>query len=209
MSPGDELFTDADLEPTAEERRAVWRRRLDLASSLIGLGAIALWAGTIAAVRWCAIPALGATLPAALGSTLLAAIHSRADGIGIGCGAVLLGSEVGRLFVQAEARRAVGPRLRRLVAIFAAGAAAYLGLGLSPARDRAAQGGGPQGFGPQGSEAALLARRSEQLRLGELVLLGLLLGLQLATARGRPDRDQQEPEAEAPLPPGPRSKAPS
>ena len=209
MSPGDELFTDADLEPTAEERHAAWRRRIDLGACIVGLGAIALWGGAIAAVRWCAAPALDATLPAALGSSVLAAIHNRADGIAIGCAAVLLGTEVGRLFLRTEPRRAAGPRLRRLLAIFAAGAAAYLGLGLRPALERAARASVPQELGPEDAQVALLTRRAEQLRLGELGLLGLLLGLQLATARCRPDPDEQQPEAEAPLPPGPGRKAPS
>jgi len=209
MSPDDEVFSDADLEPTPEEERALRRARADFVATLVALAAIAVWAGSLVATRWCAGPALGASLPESVAHSVLTAMRERTDQLGMGAALVVLGCEILRTLVTPGRGRPLGPRLRRLCGIVAAAAAAYVALVLGPIAARATQAGIVPGLGPAGGELARLEARGELLRLAELGRLGLLLGLQLGTLRRRVASDPAENEAEAPLPPGPAPKAPA
>jgi hypothetical protein len=202
-APGHEVFTDADLEPTAAERRAQWRGRLDWLATGITLGATGIWAGAIVAIRWGAAPAIAERLPGVLADLVSTATFQRADQIALALGAVVLGAEVARTAAATGRAQSALARVRRILSVVAGGLAALCALVVTPQMVALIGAGALAATGPVGSELAALGRRGDQLRLAQLVLLTLIFLLHLATLPERAD-GAEEDDASAPAPPGPR-----
>ncbi|MBI4705716.1 MAG: DUF4149 domain-containing protein [Deltaproteobacteria bacterium] len=185
----DDVFTEADLQPSPAERRSARRRLIDTSAAALAVGAVGLWVGGIVALEACVGPAVRGLVPPPLGGRILAAALARFDDLAIACAAVALGCEVVRTAVsrrrQGNMIAALAARLRRLVAIAMAGAAVFTSLWLVPAMTAPEQ-------------AAVVAR-------GLAPLGALLVALHVFTLRARPSDDEDDEEPVAPLPPGPGS----
>jgi hypothetical protein len=200
---GNDRFTDADLEPTAAEKRAQWRRRLDWLATGVALAVTGLWAGEIVAIRWGAAPAMAERLPAGLAELVSAATLQRTDQIALALGAVVLGAEVARTAASTGRAQSALARVRRILAVCAAGLAAICALVVTPQMVALIASGALTTAGPVGAELVALGRRGAELRLAQLVLLGLVFLLHLATLPHRMD-EVDDDDAVAPAPPGPR-----
>lgn len=202
-APGNEAFSEADLEPTAAEKRAQWRGRLDWLATAIALAVAGMWAGAIVTVRWGAGPAMAERLPSVLAELGRAATLQRTDQIALAFGAILLGAEVARTAAATGRAQSALARVRRILAVVAGGLAALCALVVTPQMVALIAAGALTTEGSAGAELAALGRRGDQLRLGELVLVGLIFLLHLATLPRRQGAAEDD-DALAPAPPGPR-----
>jgi hypothetical protein len=202
--PGGDRFTDADLEPSPDERSAGRRLVLELAATAVAVAIAGLWLGFSLGPRLVAGPVLSGLLPAALAERLGAAMAQKSDGWGLGFAAALLATEVLRTVVGRGRGRALAARLRRMVVIIVGGCAVLLAVVLASSDPPATA--GPPGEAPPGVSLPLAgpARQAASLRSFEMGLLALLVLLQVTTLpKLRPEEDEP---AVAPAPPGPSGR---
>jgi hypothetical protein len=212
MKPGDDVFTEDDLAPSSEERRARFRDRIERGATAVAVAALGLWMGGLVALGTCAAPFVFERTPYPFSAQAMGAAFERFDRIAIGCAVVVLAAEVART-VAALRRphvRSLWARVRRYGAIFLAGAASYSGLRLTPEILRLHQEGlaslepglrpGLEASRLPESELGVLHTQAELLGKGIVVVALALIVLHVMTLRGTRDDD----DVDAPLPPGPR-----
>lgn len=203
MSPGDDTFSAADLEPSPADHRALWSNRLDRVAAVIAVGAAGLWAGGLVALGvFRGIEVFG-TLPPTLAAEARASALASFDVIGLGCAAVLLGCEMARSAIAFRRRRRIIDRIRRIGALGLAACAAYLALVIAPGVIELRSAGIVPGLGAHGAELARLEERAIGVRQLEVVLAAVLMMLQIGTLRSREEDDDEAHAAPAPRRPGP------
>lgn len=205
MKPGDDVFTEDDLAPSSEDRRARRRDRFDRAAAIVAVIALGLHMGGLVALGACAAPFVFERTPYPFSAQAMAAAFARFDRIAIGCAVVVLGAEVVRTWARMRRPdvRSIAARLRRYAAILLALAATYTGLYLTPEILRLHQEGVAAGGGLEGTPLGAIHGQAELLGKVVVALAVLLIALHVATLRGR--ADEEDDEADAPLPPGPRA----
>jgi hypothetical protein len=200
--PGEEIFTEEDLAPSAAERRAARRALAERIAVVAAVLSAGVWAGGLVALGACAAPFVFALTPYPFSGDAMGAAFARFDGITIGCATVLLGSEIVRT-VAARGRQTLATRLRRYVAILMAAGAVYASLLLTPRILELHRQGARRNVGSEGAELERVHGRAELVAKAELALATLLVALHVFTLRAARDDDADDEEALAPLPPGP------
>jgi len=205
--PGQDVFTDDDLRPSPEQRRALWRAGMDRAATMVAVTAAGIWAGLVVSAQFCLSPAVDASLPQNLGDAVRGAAALRADSWALGCAATLLGAEVLRTLLRLRQPLGALSRIRRLGGVLAAAAAAYVSLILTPKISLLLASGVVRSADAAGGDLGALVGRADTVRLGTLGLLALGIVLHIATLQPRAQTEpDDELEAVAPMPPGPRHR---
>lgn len=197
-----ETFSEADLEPTAEDRRALRHDRIDRAAATVAALAVGVVVGGMFALGACAAPFVFGLTPAPFSGDAMGAAFARFDQIAITLSVLLLGAEVVRTFLARRRPQTFGVRARRLAGIVFAACTAYMGLALSPAINDLHHAGARRGVGPDGERLERIHQRASLVGKVEAGLGLVLVGLHVFTL-GAARRDDDD-EAEAPVPPGPR-----
>lgn len=196
-------FTEADLEPTLEERAAARRDLADRAAACAAVVATGIWIGGMIALGACAAPAVFRLTPAPFSGEAMGAAFAQFNRIAIGAAAVLLLAEGVRTFAGRARSRTVGARVRRGAAVLMAAFAAYVGTFVTPRITELHQQGARRGVGPDGELLDRIHGHAEVLGKSEVVLGIVVACLHVLTLRGKRDDDDEE-GSPAPLPPGPR-----
>jgi len=206
MQPGEDVFTEADLEPTDDKRRSMRRALFDRALVAIATLAAGIWAGGLLALGTCAAPFVFRMTPYPFSGQAMGAAFGRFDGIAIGCSVVLLGCEVARTLLARRRRQGIATRVRRYLAILLGCAAVYGGMRLTPTIMRMHNEGVRRDVGARGAE--LEAVHSQAELIAKLILPGALalITLHVFTLGGALN-DEEDFIANAPRPPGPRSRS--
>lgn len=206
--PGHETFSEADLAPPDWERRARRRAWLDRTATFVAVLALGLWAGGLVALGACAAPMVFGMTPYPFSADAMGAAFARFDTIAIGCAVVALGAEAVRTYLELGRRASVRERLlgrvRRFLAMIAAGLAIVSGTMFTPEILRLHHAGVRRNVGPEGARLEVVHKRTEAMAKGILLLAVAVMGLHVGTVRSARDEEEDE-EAPAPLPPGPRS----
>jgi hypothetical protein len=196
-------FTEEDLLPSADDRRAARAAMVDRAAACVAVLAAGGWVGGMMALGAIAAPMVFSIVPAPLSGEAMGASFRRFDMVAMGCAVALCGAEVVRTFLARRRRRAPVERIRGALAIALAGAAAYTGLSLTPRIVELHQAGARRG---EGEEGALLERTHQQAEMvgkAEVAMGVVVLALHVFTLRARrPEDDDDDLAAPAPLPPG-------
>jgi hypothetical protein len=190
-------FTEADLEPTEDERRACRRMKIEKGATSVAVIAIGLWMGGLIALGACAAPFVFRLTPAPFSGDAMGAAFARFDSIALGAAVIALGAEVLRTWARGR-RGGKAARIRRMLAILLAAGAAYVALALTPKIISMHQAGITRGD-PVLDE---IHHRAELV--GKIELFGglALIALHVFTLGSR--EEDEEDEAPGPLPPGPR-----
>jgi hypothetical protein len=204
-APGSELFTEADLEPGDDEKRARRHAAADRAAASVAAIALGLWAGGMVALGACAAPFVFELTPHPFSGHAMGMAFQRFDGIAIGCGVVVLGCEVLRTFLSRRRRTQLVPRIRRILAVAIACGAVYGGMRLTPAILQMHAEGVRRHVGAEGAELERLHRQAELIGKVTVPLALLLIVLHVFTVRSPIEVLEEEDEALAPRPPGPGS----
>jgi hypothetical protein len=210
MQPEEHRFTEADLEPGPEERRAALRTLVDRAAASVAALVAGAWAGGMIALGVCAAPFVFRLTPAPFSGEAMGAAFARFDQLALGAAVVLLGAEVVRTWAAGRRGRTLAARVRRGLAMLMAAAAAYIGLALTPRINELHRNGARRGMGEQGAELDRIHRRAEMLGRAEVLFGATVVVLHVLTLRTRRPEDEDEEgddDASAPLPPGPRGDA--
>jgi hypothetical protein len=200
--PGEDTFTAADLEPSDAEKNARRRAIAEKAAATVAVMALGLWFGGMIALGACAAPFVFEMTPYPWSGKAMGAAFQRFDGIAMGCAVVVLGCEVVRTLLTLRRRDGVWiARIRRYLAILAAGCAIYGGMILSPRIVRMHEEGVRRNVGPEGLQLEAVHKQAELVAKVAVVLALALIALHVFTLRTAGDDDDDE--AVAPLPPGP------
>jgi len=201
-------FSAADLEPSPEERRAARRGLVDRIAASAAVLAAGSWMGGLVALGACAAPFVFGLTPSPFSGHAMGAAFARFDQLALGAAVILLAAEVARTWAAGRRGRTLAARVRRLLAMLLAGAAAYVGLALTPRISELHQGGARRGEGATGEELDSVHRRAELVGRAELALGTAVVVLHVFTLGARrPEDDDEDEDAFAPLPPGPRGGA--
>lgn len=204
MTPGDDVFSEADLEPDPEEIRARRRFLVDRIATVVAVACAGVLAGGLIALGYCAAPLVFRLTPPPQSGFAMGGAFARFDSIAIGCGVIMLGCEVVRTLLGRR-RPTTAARIRRFVAMLMAAGAAYSGLHLSTGIVTFYQAGVRRGAGPEGAKLDSLHQQAELVAKAQIPLAALLIGLHVFTLRSpRDDEEEEAATAPAPLPPGPR-----
>jgi len=196
-----DTFTEADLAPSLDERRATRRDRIDRAAATLAALSVGLVVGGMVALGACAAPFVFALTPAPFAGDAMGAAFARFDQIAITLSVVLLGAEVVRTFLARRERPRLDARFRRLAGMFFAACTAYTGLFLSPTINELHRNGARRGVGPDGARLEVIHQRATNIGKAECALGLLLVGLHVFSIRRQ--KSEEGDEADAPLPPGP------
>lgn len=206
LRPGEDTFSEADLEPSAEERRIERRTTLERAAAAVAVMAAGVWAGGLLALGACAAPFVFQLTPYPHSGEAMGSAFARFDGIAIGCSAVMLACEVARTFLDGRRMRsrfrAIASRVRRFVTILMGMMAVYGGLVLTPAIRDLHHAGARRGIGEQGELLEKIHKRAELVGKSIMPLALLVIGLHLFTLRRARDEEDELVEP-PPVPPGP------
>lgn len=197
----DERFSEEDLAPSAEERRAVLLSRIDRSATALAVLSVGIVIGGMVALGACAAPFVFSLTPAPANGTAMGAAFARFDRIAIAGSVLLLAAEMIRTFLGRKSRRDASSRVRRLLAVAFAACTSYAGLAITPAINGLHQSGVVRGEGVQGEQLDAIHKKAEFLGKAELVIGALLIGLHVFTVRAA---NEEETDFEAPLPPGPQ-----
>lgn len=198
-----DTFTEADLEPSPEERRAKFRSIADRIAASLAVVSAGVYIGGLVALGACAAPFVFRMTPAPFSGNAMGAAFGRFDQIAIGASAAVLLAEVVRTFLGAKASRTPLQRVRRFCALFMAFFATYVGLSLTPRINELHRAGVTRGDSPQGQLLDAIHARAELFgKIGIAFALALIV-LSIFTIRTF-DPYEDDEEALAPLPPGPR-----
>lgn len=207
LAPGEDVFTEADLESSDDHRRTHQLMRVDRGATIIAVTALGLWCGGMIALGACAAPMVFQLTPYPSSGHAMGSAFSRFDSIAMGCGLVLLACEVGRTIVALKLGRRSSSllgRIRRYGAIFMAAAAAFTGLHLTPGIMELYRAGARRNVGVSGTQLEQLHAQAEMIGKVTVGLAVLLIALHILTLpMARPDDEHQ---ALTPLPPGPTDK---
>ncbi len=199
-------FTEDDLGPSAEEKSAARRHLVEKGAASLAVLAAGVWVGGMIALGACAAPFVFRITPAPFSGDAMAAAFSRFDQIELGAAVLILGAEVTRTWAAGPKQsRKRSARVRRLLAVVMAAAAAYAGLSLTPHIVELHKAGARRGQGPEGEELERTHKRAEAVGKAETIMGVALIGLHVFTLGSkRPDEDDEDHEYQAPLAPGPR-----
>jgi hypothetical protein len=196
-------FTEADLLPNADDRRAARAATVDRAAASVAVLAAGAWVGGMMALGAIAAPMVFAIVPAPLSGEAMGASFRRFDMVAMGCAVALCGAEVVRTFLARRRRRAAVERIRGALAIALAGAAAFTGLSLTPRIVELHHAGARRGVGDDGAALDRTHRQAEMVGKAEVAMGVAVLALHVFTLRARrPEDEDDELAAPAPLPPG-------
>lgn len=192
-----EQFSEDDLLPSADERRARLRAAVDRGGAALCALVAGLCAGGLVALQLAASE-VERLAPPPLGDSVLVAATSRVDPLVLGCAVVLLGGEVVRTWAGGRRGASIAARARRGVAFLLALSAAYVGLVVSPqlAAMRVAAATDLAQLRAPLARAAIVVD-------AEIVFASALVVLHVLTIATRRAEDDEDDDAEAPLPPGP------
>jgi hypothetical protein len=192
-------FTEADLAPSDEERRAHFKFKIEKGATAVAVIAIGLWMGGLVALGACAAPFVFKLTPAPFSGDAMGAAFARFDSIALGAAVVALGAEVLRTW--AAGRRGGHPaRVRRFLAILLAAGAAYIALGLTPQIIQMHQKGITRG------DVVLDDVHHRAEMIGKVELFGGLARMILHVATLGSRVEDEDDDAPGPLPPGPRGR---
>jgi hypothetical protein len=200
-----DTFTEADLAPSPDDRRAKRRALLDRAAAVVAVLSAGVYVGGLVALGACAAPMVFRLTPTPFSGDAMGAAFARFDQIAIGASVLALAAEVARTWAGGRAGRTVAARIRRSCTIFMAVSVAYVGLALTPRIIELHRAGVQRDASPEGQVLEAVHRRAELFgRIG--IFFGVaLVGLSVFTIRqGRPEDEDDGEQAFAPLPPGPR-----
>lgn len=198
-----ETFSEADLEPSDEERRAERRALVDRAAAIVAAIAAGFVPGGLVALGACAAPFVFRMTPAPMSGNAMGAAFARFDRIALACAGLALLSEIVRTAVGRRRARSGLARGRRLAAIALAGSIAYGGMYITPAILELHRAGVTRSAPGAGARLEAIHQRAGTLGKLEALLAASLVALHILTLpRPRPGDD--EDDASAPLPPGPR-----
>ncbi len=197
---GEDVFSEEDLAPSDEDRRAIRRMRIDKAAVIVAVCALGVWVGGLLALGACAAPMVFEHTPYPFSGRAMGSAFARFDSIAIGCAVVALGAEVVRTLVSMKSGggKWIG-RLRRYAAIALALAGVYTGMRLTPSILELHEQGVRRNVGPAGEQLEALHAQAELIGKMIIPIALALIALHVITLRGRDDDDE---EAFAPAPPG-------
>lgn len=200
-------FTEEDLLPSPEEKRARLQSIVERVATTTGVLAGGLYIGGLIALGACAAPAVFRLTPAPYSGDAMGVAFARFDQIAIGASVVALASEIGRTWAGGLSGRTRLARIRRMSAMFMAFAATYVGLALSPRINELHRSGVRRDETAQGQMLESIHKRAESTGKAGLFFAVAFVGLNIFTLRvRRPDEEDEDDAGEvfAPLPPGPR-----
>lgn len=200
----EERFTAADLEPSDDERRALFRFQVERVAATLAVLAAGVSVGGMVALGACAAPFVFRLTPAPYSGDAMGAAFARFDQIALGAAVIVLAAEVARTWAAGGRSRRVMPRVRRFAAFLLAGCAAYIGLALTPQINDLHRKGVRRGVGAEGDVLEAVHRRAESVGKVETGLGVALIALHVFTLGvRRPEDEDDDDEYDAPLPPGP------
>ena len=207
-APGEDVFTEEDLVPTAEPLRA--SNTIEKTATTVAVLGYGLVAGGMIALGACAAPFVFRLTPPPLSGHAMGAAFSRFDMIAVVCAVVGLAAEIARTIVSLRTKRAAGwiARTRRYAAILFAAATVYTATQLSPEIVALHAAGVRRDVSDDPESARLESTHQRAELVGKVVvgLAALLVGLHVASLGATPGATREDDdEALAPLPPGPRS----
>ena len=188
MKPGDDVFTEADLEPGDDERRIRRRLRLDRALVVASCAAAGIWAGGLLGLGTAAMSVFP-IVPDPESGIAMGTAFARFDRIAVGCVVVLLGCEVGRTILGRHSKQTIVVRLRRYLAIGMGLAAVYSAVRLTPKINAMYGEGIRRHMGARGAELQQTHKRAEGVAKAILPLAIVLMGLHVFTLRTRDDEE--------------------
>jgi hypothetical protein len=188
-APGEDTFSEEDLAPGDEERRAARLERIDRGAASVAVLALGLWWGGLLALGACAAPMVFEFAPYPYSGQAMGAAFARFDGLAIGCGVVVLGCEMVRTWL-ARGNRGWLPRLRRYLTIVLAGATVYSATLLTPQIMQLHSEGVRRRVGPEGERLERIHDSAELI--GKITVPGaMLLTVLHVLAVGRRDDDDE------------------
>lgn len=201
-------FSEEDLAPSDDDRRAAQKALVDRVAATIAVLAAGVWVGGLIALGACAAPFVFRLTPAPFSGDAMSSAFARFDQIALGAAAVLLGAEVARTWASGRRSRTVPARVRRFAAMIMAFCAAYIGLVATPRIIELHKSGARRGEGTSGIELDRVHKHAELVGKAETGLGALLVALHVFTLPARrPSDEDDDEEPVAPLPPGPREDA--
>lgn len=204
MTAGDTRFTEADVLPSPQERRAARRSLVDRIAASVAALAAGFWVGGLVALGACAAPFVFRLTPAPFSGDAMGSAFARFDQIALGGAVIILGAEVVRTMVSGRRGRTIAARVRRALAIMMALAAGYIGLALTPRITELHRAGAVRGSGPDGQELEAVHKRAELVGKVEVAAgIALVILHVLTISARRPEDEEDDEDAPAPLPPGP------
>jgi hypothetical protein len=202
--PNETRFTEDDLAPSPEERRAAQKALADRIAAAAAALAAGVSAGGMVALGACAAPFVFRLTPAPYSGHAMGSAFARFDQIAIGASILILAAEIVRTWAAGRRARSVLARVRRVAAILMALSASYIGLSLTPRIIDLHRAGAVRGSGPEGQALEAVHARAELVGRVETVAAVALVFLHVLTIAHRRPEDEDDDDAVAPLPPGPR-----
>lgn len=202
--PGHETFTEDDLAPTVDERRAERRLVVSRVAAAIGALGAGLFAGALGALGALTAPVVFARVARPLSGFTMGEIFRRFDRVALALVLVLLAAEGARTWAEGARGRRLGARLRRLAVLVVAAGVAWVGASLGPRIQALHASGAQRGQGEAGVELEGLHRKAELSGKLELAAALALALLHVLTLEGRRRHDEED-DVVGPAPPGPRA----
>lgn len=199
-------FTEEDLLPDPEERRARIQAIVERVAATLGVLAAGLYIGGLVALGACAAPVVFRVVPTPFAGEAMGAAFARFDQMAIGACVVALGSEIARTWAAGPSGRTIAARIRRFCAILMALCATYVGMALTPRIGELHRAGVRRDETPQGRVLDAIHHRAETVGKAGILFAASFVALGIFTLRVRRPEDDDEDLGEvfAPLPPGPR-----
>lgn len=204
--PGEDVFTEDDLAPGDDEKRAVRNSRIDKAAATVAAIALGVWLGGTVALGACAAPKVFELTPYPWNGKAMGAAFMRFDMIAIGCAVAALGAEVTRTLLVLKRRSTKGAivtRVRRYALIVFAAGVVWTATQISPAIMELHESGVRRNQGADGAELERIHSQAELIGKVNAVIALVLIVLHVATVRSPYDELEDDEDAYAPLPPGP------
>lgn len=182
-----ETFSEADLEPSPEERWAKIGLYADRLASTVAVLSTAAIIGGLVALGACAAPFVFRLTPAPMNGDAMGAAFARWDRVAIGLSLVLLAAEVARTFIARHERRSAIARVRRLVSIGFAACIVWVAATITPGILDLHKAGAVRGEGESGARLAELHGRAELAGKVEVGLGVMIVALHVFTPKRRPE----------------------
>jgi hypothetical protein len=189
IEPGEDVFTEEDLQPGDEDKSARRRMHADRAATTVAVTALGLWAGGMVALGACAAPFVFELTPYPFSGQAMGAAFARFDTIAIACSVLVLGCEVARTLIARGAATAIVPRIRRGLTVILAMGALYGGVRLTPSILALHNAGVRRNVGADGAELERIHKQAEMI--GKITVPGALalIALHIFTLRVGSDED--------------------
>jgi putative copper export protein len=208
VAPGEDVFTEADLAPSAHELQLARRHLGDRVATALAVTCCGAWAGGLLALGACAAPMVFRLTPYPHSGNAMSAAFARFDTVAVGLSVGLLGCEVARTLLSLHRKQLLAVRVRRYLSILAALGAVFTATRLTPAIQALHRGGARRGFGEAGARFEVLHTQAEMIGKVTVLLAVVLIFLHVFTLSTGgneapdPDKDDEQDEVRAPLPPG-------